>query len=186
MCSTRTLIGIGARCVASGCCGETTLIALTVSTRSRLNCGGTGDKDPMRPMAQRRSSTGSATASHMSTYSLSGIAGNFTWKAATAEANTATGNMASTTRLSSVSSPLARPFARALPVVNLTRHCARAREKRVALIGQRRTTTAALEELYADLPFQIGQRLAHHGLGASQAPASRREVAFLRHRNKGA
>src|SRR6267378_304316 len=74
----------------------------------------TGGKDPIRPMAQRRSSTGSATASHISTYSLSGIAGNCTWKAATADANTATGNMASTARLSSASSPPARPFARAL------------------------------------------------------------------------
>jgi hypothetical protein len=44
---------------------------------------------------------------------------------------------------------------------------------RIAVIGQCQNATAALEQLYADLPFQIGQGLAHDGLGPFQAPASR-------------
>jgi hypothetical protein len=53
------------------------------------------------------------------------------------------------------------------------------------LIRQYWNATAAIEELYADLPFQIGQRLAHHGLGASELPAGRREAALLRCRDEG-
>src|ERR1700679_2174112 len=65
---------------------------LTGSSLSALNGGGAGYKDLSMPIAQRRSSSGSATA----------------------DANTATENMESTTRHSSVSSSAQIPFARAL------------------------------------------------------------------------
>src|SRR5258708_18574797 len=58
-----------------------------------------------------------------------------------------------------------------LEEVNLRGNRAGAGEKRVPLFGQHRNTAATLEEPYTYLPFQIGQCLAHHRLGASQAPA---------------
>ena len=48
------------------------------------------------------------------------------------------------------------------------------------LIGQDRKAGAAIEQLHPELPFQIGQGLAHHGLGTTQASAGRRETPLIR------
>lgn len=53
MCSASALVGIGARRVARGCFGDTTMAMLTVSSRSRVSCGGGGITDAMTPTAQR-------------------------------------------------------------------------------------------------------------------------------------
>jgi hypothetical protein len=44
--------------------------------------------------------------------------------------------------------------------------------------------SAAIEEFHAELTFKVGQGLTHHGLGATQAAAGRRETALIRGRNE--
>ena len=112
MCSERMAAGIGAPWFASGCCGETTMGDLNVSSRSPVSCGGTTFKDAMTPTAQRPSSTGSITALD-SISNLSKVVGNSFRNAATVAVNGASGNTTSTATLSSGSRPLAKRFARA-------------------------------------------------------------------------
>jgi hypothetical protein len=54
------------------------------------------------------------------------------------------------------------------------------------LIRQNRQAGAAIEQLHPELPFQIRQGLAHHGLRAPQTPTSRRETLLIRYRDEGA
>jgi hypothetical protein len=54
------------------------------------------------------------------------------------------------------------------------------------MIGQRRKSSAAIEELHPELPFQIRQSLADHGLRTVQAAARGRETSFIRRGDKGA
>jgi hypothetical protein len=70
--------------------------------------------------------------------------------------------------------------------VYIARHRARIGEKRAAYIRQYRKMSASVKELHAELTFEIGQSLAHHGLGATQPAAGRRETALIRGRNESA
>ncbi len=73
-----------------------------------------------------------------------------------------------------------------LEEVYVARHRACIGEQRAALIGQHRNTSAAIEELHTELPFQIREGLAHYGLGTPQAAPGRREAAFIRRGDEGA
>src|SRR6202041_1738774 len=66
--------------------------------------------------------------------------------------------------------------------VYVARHRACIGEKRAAFIREYRKMSASVKELHADLTFEIGQGLAHHGLGATQSAAGRRETALIRGR----
>src|SRR5580693_3288483 len=113
MCSASAAVGIGARKLANGCCGETTIGRLTAKSGRRVSVGGTRDQDPTTPTPQRPSSTGSTTALE-STSKFNKVDGKVFWKAATAAVNGAGGNITSTATLNSGSRPPARLFARAL------------------------------------------------------------------------
>src|SRR5882757_4944051 len=174
--SSRTAVGIVPRRVASGCCDETTVGILTVSSRSRVSCGGASDHDPTTPTEQCLLSTGSTTALD-STSNLSRVAGNSFWKAVTTRVNVTSGNMTSTATLSSGSRPPAKLFARAFTRVG---------EQRSTLIRQHRKAGAAIEQLHPELSLQIRQGLADHGLRATQAAARCRETSFIRSNDENA
>src|ERR1700733_11289902 len=168
MCSASTVMGIRPRRLASGCFGETTMGTLTVSRGSWLSCGGNCAQDPTTPMAQRPSSTGSITALD-SMSNLSSVAGNSFWKADTP------GDKAA-----------GQAFRPRFEEVDVARHRARIGKQRAALIRQHRKMSAAIEEFHTELTFKIGQSLAHHGLGATQAAACRGETALVRGRDESA
>jgi hypothetical protein len=70
--------------------------------------------------------------------------------------------------------------------VHVARHRACMREQCPTLIRQHRQASAAIEQLHPELPFQIRQGLAHHGLRAPQVAASRRETFLIRYGDENA
>src|SRR5260370_42572222 len=79
----------------------------------------------------------------------------------------------------------AKGMARGLEDVYVARYRACIDKKCAALICQQRETSASIEELHAELSFQIRERLADNGLGTPQAAPGRREAAFVRGRDEG-
>jgi hypothetical protein len=82
--------------------------------------------------------------------------------------------------------PTRHTFRPGLEEIYVARHSACIDEQCATLIGQHRKSSAAIEELHPKLPFQIRQRLAHHGLSPPQTAAGRREATFLGGSDEGA
>jgi hypothetical protein len=73
-----------------------------------------------------------------------------------------------------------------LEVVHVVLHRACNGEQCATLICQHREAAPAIEELHAELCFQISERLADDRLRAPQTLAGARETSFVRSSNEGA